>query len=474
MSQVPGAPTNPIAQAEGAVSTANLLILGEAPGHAGAPATRGPVAASALASVVLSLSFWAGFAIAGVTGMALTVLVLPSLAAAAVCRVAQRATHPVAVESPVARLTRAVGVATAGEAVLIAGAAVFGIRQSAAAIVLTWSVATWVAASSESARRMELRYRARMRRAFVIGTEREVTAFSHEAGRQGGVSVVDVARCLPDGSLERPAEELRALVKAARPTVVVVADRCLETEAVSTLLWQISVGGVRVRRLSDFYETEFHKVALASVSGSWFLFDVAEIHHRRLYGAAKRLAECLIALAVLAVTAPLLAAVAIAIRFSSPGPILFRQSRVGRHGKPFELVKFRTMHCSVEAEHGRWARSDDPRIFGFGRVLRQFRLDELPQLWNVLRGHLSLVGPRPEQPQLVDELARTIPFYETRVCVRPGLTGWAQVNYGYGGSELGTRAKLEYDLYYIKHQSLALDLKVVLSTVTTIAAGGGA
>jgi lipopolysaccharide/colanic/teichoic acid biosynthesis glycosyltransferase len=105
--------------------------------------------------------------------------------------------------------------------------------------------------------------------------------------------------------------------------------------------------------------------------------------------------------------------------------------------------------------------------------MRQFRLDELPQLWNVLRGHLSLVGPRPEQPQLVGALAQTIPFYETRGCVRPGLTGWAQVNYGYGGSELGTRAKLEYDLYYIKHQSLALDLKVILSTVTTIAAGGG-
>jgi exopolysaccharide biosynthesis polyprenyl glycosylphosphotransferase len=472
MSQVRGAPTNPIVQAEGSVTTANLLVLGDAPEFGGAPAGRGPIAASTTATLMLVLSFWAGFALAGVTGADLAALVLPSLAAAAVCRVAQRAMRPVAVESQVARLTRAIGVATAGELVLIAGAAAFGAPHSAAAIAATWAAATWIAASSDSARRMELRYRARMRRAFVIGTDREVAAFSHEAERHGGVSMVEAARCLPDGSLDGPAQELRERVATARPTVVVVADRCIGSDAVAALLWDISVTGIRVRRLSDFYESEFHKVALGSVSGSWFLFDVAEIHHRRLYGAFKRLGECLIALAILALTAPLLAVIAIAIKLSSPGSALFRQSRAGRHGKPFELVKFRTMHCS-ESEHGHWARRDDPRIFGVGRAMRQFRLDELPQLWNVLCGHLSLVGPRPEQPQLVDELAQTIPFYETRVCVRPGLTGWAQVNYGYGGSELGTRAKLEYDLYYIKHQSLALDVKVVLSTVTTMAAGGG-
>jgi exopolysaccharide biosynthesis polyprenyl glycosylphosphotransferase len=311
-----------------------------------------------------------------------------------------------------------------------------------------------------------------MRRAFVIGSDREVAAFAHEAERRGSVSMVDAARCLPDGALDLPVGDLQTRVAATHPTVVVVADRCLDNDEVAALLWRVSVTGVRIRRLSDFYETEFHKVALASVSGSWFLFDVAEIHHRRLYGAAKRLAECLIALAIIAVTAPLLVMIAIAIKRSSPGPVLFRQSRVGRHGRPFELVKFRTMHC-CDAEHGEWAQSGDLRIFAAGRLMRQFRLDELPQLWNVLRGHLSLVGPRPEQPQLVERLAKAIPFYETRVCVRPGLTGWAQVNYGYGGSELGTRAKLEYDLYYIKHQSLALDLKVVLATVTTMAAGGG-
>ena len=471
MSQLPGTPPKPIAQGEGVVSTANLLIF-DAPEHAHAPPRRTSTAVSTSATVALVLSFWAGFAVAGASGVTLVALAVPSLVAAGVCRVAQRALRPLAVESRLARIARAIGLATLAECVLLAGGAALGAPHTNASIALTWATATWLVATSESARRMELRYRARMRRAFVIGTDREVAAFSHEAERQGGVTKVGSAACMPDGLLDDPADDLRAAIAATRPTVVVVADRCVATEAVSTLLWEISVSGIRVRRLSDFYETEFHKVALASVSGSWFLFDVAEIHHRRLYGVAKRICECMIALAVLALTAPLLAVIAVAVKLSSPGPVLFRQPRVGRHGKPFDLVKFRTMHCS-DAEHGQWARSDDPRIFGVGRVLRQFRLDELSQLWNVLRGHLSLVGPRPEQPQLVDALAESIPYYETRVCVRPGLTGWAQVNYGYGGSELGTRAKLEYDLYYIKYQSLALDLKVVLSTVTTMAAGGG-
>jgi exopolysaccharide biosynthesis polyprenyl glycosylphosphotransferase len=470
MSQLPGTPPKAIAQGEGAVSAANLLVF-DTPEQTGAPASRTSTGVSTSATIALVLSFWAGFAIAGETGVGLIVLVLPSLAAAAVCRVAQRALRPVAVDSWIARVTRAASLATLGEGVLLAGGVAFGAHHTNASIALTWATATWIAASSESARRMELRYRARMRRAFVIGTDREVAAFSHEADRHGGVSMVGSAHCASDGLLEA-SDALRAAIAAADPTVVVVADRCVTTEVVSALLWEISVGGVRVRRLSDFYETEFHKVALASVSGSWFMFDVAEIHHRRLYGVAKRICECLIALAILLLTVPLLAVIAVATKLSSPGPVLFRQPRVGRHGKTFDLVKFRTMHCS-DAEHGEWARSDDPRIFGVGRVLRQFRLDELPQLWNVLCGHLSLVGPRPEQPQLVDTLAESIPYYETRVCVRPGLTGWAQVNYGYGGSELGTRAKLEYDLYYIKYQSLALDLKIVLATVTTVAAGGG-
>jgi lipopolysaccharide/colanic/teichoic acid biosynthesis glycosyltransferase len=255
--------------------------------------------------------------------------------------------------------------------------------------------------------------------------------------------------------------------------VLVIGDHCLGHAAVAALAWQISLTGVKVRRLSDYYESEFGKVALASVMDHWFLFDVAEIHHRRLYGHAKRVAESLIAQVILALSLPLTLTIAAAIRASSPGPVFFRQARVGRGGKVFQLLKFRTLHCDPAAENGHWAQSDDPRIFPAGRVLRRFRLDELPQLWNVLRGDLSLVGPRPEQPQIVDELARAIPYYDTRVCIRPGLTGWAQVNYGYGGSELGTRAKLEYDLYYVKHQSLTLDFRVLLATVTTMVAGGG-
>jgi lipopolysaccharide/colanic/teichoic acid biosynthesis glycosyltransferase len=255
--------------------------------------------------------------------------------------------------------------------------------------------------------------------------------------------------------------------------VLVIADHCLDQATVAALAWRISVTGVKVRRLSDYYESEFGKVALASLLDAWFLFDVAEIHHARLYGHAKRAAESVIALVMLALALPLMLLIAVSIKMSSDGPVFFRQARVGRNGKEFQLLKFRTLHRDPEAENGHWVQSDDPRIFPAGRVLRQFRLDEFPQLWNILRGDLSLVGPRPEQPVIVAEMARSIPHYATRVCVRPGLTGWAQVNYGYGGSHLGTRAKLEYDLYYIKHQSLALDFKVLLATVTTLVAGGG-
>jgi exopolysaccharide biosynthesis polyprenyl glycosylphosphotransferase len=372
-------------------------------------------------------------------------------------------------------VARAVAVATVGELVLLAGASATGASLGTAVVAATWGAATWIAATSSATRQAELHYRARSRRVFLIATEQEVAAFADEAARQGGVSLVETELCLIDGTLADSTAGVAERVAAVRPSVVVVADRCVRHDDVAALAWQILVTGVHVRRLSDFYEMEFHKVALASVGRSWFLFDVAEIHRRRLYGSAKRLAESSIALALLVAAVPAVVAAALAIRLSSPGPILFTQARVGRGGGQFRLIKFRTMHCRAPGEDcdDEWARTDDPRIFRAGRVLRRFRIDELPQLWNVLRGDLSLIGPRPEQPQIAAGLAQTVPFYETRTCVRPGLTGWAQVNYGYGGSTLGSWAKLEYDLYYIKHQSLALDLKVLLATVTTVAAGGG-
>jgi exopolysaccharide biosynthesis polyprenyl glycosylphosphotransferase len=164
--------------------------------------------------------------------------------------------------------------------------------------------------------------------------------------------------------------------------------------------------------------------------------------------------------------APVMVLVAIAVKITSPGPILFRQKRVGLNGSTFTLYKFRSMVANAEAKTGAvWATRDDPRVTPLGRIMRRTRLDELPQLINVLRGEMSVIGPRPERPEFVATLSEQIPFYRQRHCVRPGLTGWAQINYKYGETIQDAITKLEYDLYYIKNLSPALDSYIVFHTV---------
>jgi lipopolysaccharide/colanic/teichoic acid biosynthesis glycosyltransferase len=162
------------------------------------------------------------------------------------------------------------------------------------------------------------------------------------------------------------------------------------------------------------------------------------------------------------------------VRIDSPGPILYRQPRVGRGGKMFTLTKFRTMINDAEALGPQFTAYDDPRITRPGRFLRMSRLDELPQLWSVLRGELSLIGPRPERPVFVEEFSREIPFYDSRHLIRPGVTGWAQVNYGYADDQAETMEKLTYDLFYIKHSSFWLDLHIVGKSIWTVLTGFGA
>ena len=163
-----------------------------------------------------------------------------------------------------------------------------------------------------------------------------------------------------------------------------------------------------------------------------------------------------------------------AIRLDSPGRAVFRQRRVGRNGEEFTLFKFRTMVQDAESDGPRFAEANDHRLTRVGRTLRRFRIDEIPQLWNVLRGDLSLVGPRPERPEFVAGFVETIPFYRYRTLVRPGVTGWAQVNYGYADDEADTIEKLTYDLYYVKFMSLWLDLQVLGRSIWTVLSGFGA
>ena len=159
--------------------------------------------------------------------------------------------------------------------------------------------------------------------------------------------------------------------------------------------------------------------------------------------------------------------------FGNRGSLLYRQQRVGRAGEVFTIVKFRTMRATEHGPLNEWTSEDDPRITPFGRVLRRSHLDELPQVWNILRGDLSAVGPRPEQPQYVQDLVETIPFYNLRHLVRPGLTGWAQVKYGYAGDEADAIQKLQYDFWYLRHQSLDVDLRILGRTLRDVLGGGG-
>lgn len=192
----------------------------------------------------------------------------------------------------------------------------------------------------------------------------------------------------------------------------------------------------------------------------------ASLRHATVLDAAiRRGLDVLISLVALILIAPLLALTALAVALSSPGPVFYVQERAGLGGKPFRLIKFRSMRVDAEAGGAQWAAERDPRVTPVGRFLRLTRLDELPQLLNVLSGSMSLVGPRPERPVFIEQLQAVIPHFADRTVVRPGITGWAQVNYPYGASIEDAREKLAYDLYYLRHRSLWLDLRIMLLTV---------
>jgi sugar transferase (PEP-CTERM system associated) len=188
----------------------------------------------------------------------------------------------------------------------------------------------------------------------------------------------------------------------------------------------------------------------------------------------RRLISITVAFIGLALCLPFIPFIVLAVRLSSPGPIIFRQTRVGRRGRPFSVLKFRTMRQDAEANGAVWAAKNDTRVTPLGKFMRMTRLDEIPQLWNVLRGEMGFVGPRPERPEFVQWLTSEIPFYDLRHIIRPGITGWAQVRYQYGASLEETRRKLEYDLYYIKHLSVGLDLLIMFETIKTIVLRRGA
>lgn len=251
--------------------------------------------------------------------------------------------------------------------------------------------------------------------------------------------------------------------------VVAVEDRrgCLPVDE----LLHLKVHGLRVQEGADFYEAITAKVPVFALRPSWLLFSDGFRASRSMV-ALKRVASIVASLVGLLMSAPVMAAIALAVRLDSPGPVLFRQRRVGREGRLFTLYKFRTM--LADADHSEPARPHDPRVTRVGRWLRRTRLDELPQLYNILRGDMDFIGPRPFIPELEEQCARQIPFYEQRWNVRPGITGWAQVHNGYCATLEDNVEKLGYDLFYIKHMSVGLDLLILFRTTKILLLGRGA
>ncbi|HEX6886407.1 MAG TPA: TIGR03013 family XrtA/PEP-CTERM system glycosyltransferase [Planctomycetota bacterium] len=226
--------------------------------------------------------------------------------------------------------------------------------------------------------------------------------------------------------------------------------------------------GIVVQEAESFFERLTGKIPAEAMRPSYLIFNQGfEMHP--LAAVTKRLVDFALALIGILLTWPAMLAVAIAVRLDSPGPVLFRQERTGQGGRPFTLCKFRSMRADAEKHSGPvWAAEDDPRVTRVGRMIRKSRLDELPQLFNVLAGSMSLVGPRPERPHFVAELAAKLPYYNQRHSVKPGVTGWAQINYPYGNTVEDALQKLQYDLFYIKYQSLLFDLSILFNTVKTV------
>jgi sugar transferase (PEP-CTERM system associated) len=269
------------------------------------------------------------------------------------------------------------------------------------------------------------------------------------------------------------AEDLERLAPDHRIARIVVAMEDRRGRMPVRELVRLRVQGVRVEDAHTTMSSLTGRVWLESIHPSWFVFSEG-FRRSRLNMAVKRALDLSLGLLGLIISLPLMALVALAVKLDSKGPAIFRQQRVGLGGRVFEVLKFRSMRVDAEQINGaQWATEDDPRATRVGRFIRKYRLDELPQFVNVIRGEMSFVGPRPERPMFVDQLRKDISYYDERHSVRPGVTGWAQVQYRYGATVEDSYRKLEYDLFYLKNMSIFFDCVVVLKTIRIVLTGSG-
>src|SRR5262245_7336479 len=321
-------------------------------------------------------------------------------------------------------------------------------------------------------------------RLLVIGsTEASLTLARELIDRrlQLGIDIVGFVDVAPTAA--RPAVDHPGVIGTIDDVPDIVQQRGVDRVVVSLKdargrlpmdkLLDLRLRGIPIDHLASVYERYTGKIALENLRPSWLIFSPGFRHTRRL-ASAKRLLDIAAATVGLLLTAPLMVVIAAAVKLTTPGPVLYSQRRVGQHGRIFTIRKFRSMRVDAETATGAvWAVANDPRLTPIGGMLGRTRLDELPQLWNVLMDDMSLVGPRPERPEFVNALEQQIDFYGQRHLVKPGLTGWAQVSYPYGSSIHDALQKLQYDLYYLKHMSIALDLFIMLATLKTVWSGTG-
>jgi lipopolysaccharide/colanic/teichoic acid biosynthesis glycosyltransferase len=304
--------------------------------------------------------------------------------------------------------------------------------------------------------------------AIVAGEESERLIRDTQGATERPAQLIAVAR--PDEVMPTTDQlaPLAQLVRTSNANLLVLDRESQQREEIVTQAAELHSRGVRIRTLSLFYDVWLGKLPISELERISLLFDINEIH-RPAYARSKRALDFVIAsvgLLALAVAVPIVATLDL---LGNRGPLFYSQPRVGKDGVVFTIHKFRTMRPGGSSSD--WTAEHDPRLGNVGRVLRGLHVDELPQMWNVLRRDLSIVGPRPEQPHYVELLAKTIPFYDLRHLVRPGITGWAQINYDYGSSDVDAMEKLQYEFFYLRHQSLSLDLRILGRTLRAIFEG---
>jgi sugar transferase (PEP-CTERM system associated) len=313
------------------------------------------------------------------------------------------------------------------------------------------------------------------RRVLVLGAGRRAERLKRLSLRRdcgfaivGYVDMNEGQPCIASAVSRSAIEDLSRFVAELRASEVVLALEERRNALPLKDLLRIKTAGVHVNDFSSFMERETGRVDLDTLNPSWLIFSDGFSSGRALSSIAKRAFDIVASGILLLYLSPLIVVFALLVKLDSRGPAFFRQVRVGLYGEPFTLVKLRSMRIDAEAEGARWAERDDPRITRLGKFIRKVRIDELPQLWTVLTGRMSFVGPRPEVPKFVDSLEDQLPYFAERHMVKPGITGWAQINYPYGASTEDARRKLEYDLYYAKNYTPFLDLLILLQTLRVI------